>query len=119
MAENFWLYLLSPWYHSTRNATLRLACLDASEVSVLRRFGERMLFKVARVGGSGSLGVVATLLRKLTPGLPRVLYCNLRGWLVSRSVGTPARRFKKVLIGIQCAPNSKSLCESLELPMYA
>ena len=34
--------------------------------------------EVARVGRSGSLGVDATLLRKLTPGLPRVLYCSLR-----------------------------------------
>ena len=58
-----------------------------------------MLLEVARVGRSGSLGVVATLLRKLAPVLPRVLYCSLRKWLVFRPVGTPAKQFKKLLIG--------------------
>ena len=60
-----------------------------------------MLLEVARVGRSGSLGVVATFLRKITPGSPRVLFCSLRGWLVLRPVGTPVKQFKKLLIGTQ------------------
>ena len=78
-----------------------------------------MLLVVAKVDRSGNLEAVATLLRKLTPGLPRVLYCSLREWLVFKPVETPAKQFKKLLIGTQCAPNLKSLRESLELPMYA
>ena len=66
-----------------------------------------MLLEVTRVGGPGSLGVVAASLRKLTPGLPRELYCSLREWLVVKPVGTSAKHFKKLLIGTQCAPNSK------------
>ena len=102
--KTFWLYLLSPWYHSTRNATLRLAFLALSGVSVLGRLGERMLLAGVKVVRSGYIEAAATLLRKLTPGLPKELHCSLRVFLGFSPIEPPARQFKTIPIGTQCAP---------------
>ena len=53
-----------------------------SGVSVLGRLGERMLLAAVKVVRSGYIEAAATLLRKLTPGLPKELYCSLRVFLV-------------------------------------
>ena len=53
-----------------------------------------MLPAVAKVLRSGYIEAAATLLRKLTPGLPRELYCSLRVFLVFNPIETPARQFK-------------------------
>lgn len=53
-----------------------------------------MLSAVAKVVRSGYLGAADTLLRKLTFGLPRELYCSLRVFLISSLIETPAKQFK-------------------------
>ena len=73
---------------------MRLDCLAVSELSVLRRLGERMLSVVAKVDRSGYLEAAATLLRKLTSGLARVLYCSLGVFLVFSATEAPAKQFK-------------------------
>ena len=78
-----------------------------------------MLLLVARVVRSGYIEVAATLLRKLTPGLPKELYCSLRVFLVFSPIEPPARQFKKLFIGTKCAPCLIFFWESLELPLYA
>ena len=53
-----------------------------------------MLSVVAKVDRSGYLEAVAILLRKLVPGLARVLYCSLRVFLVFSATEALAKQFK-------------------------
>ena len=74
---------------------------------------------VAKVVRSGYLEAAANLLRNVTVGILKEPYCSLRVYRVSTPIKTPAMQFEKLLIGTQYAANSKSLCVSLKLPMYA
>ena len=53
-----------------------------------------MLLAAVKVVRSGYIEAAATLLRKLTPGLPKELYCSLRVFLVFSPIEPPARQFK-------------------------